>query len=95
MLALRVVFGIARTVAERVSDLKNSPLSEQPMKRQMLRIWAEYSLATINKLIAGKLKDGNSLHGCSPEEKEFVKRLKLIRADIHSQLASVGCDLED
>ena len=95
MLALRVVFGIARTVAERVSDLKNSPLSEQPMKRQMLRIWAEYSLGTINKLIAGKLKDGTSLHECSPEEKEFVKRLKLIRADIHSQLASVGCDLDD
>ncbi|EFG6830426.1 hypothetical protein ACN2VT_000144 [Escherichia coli] len=94
MLALRVVFGIARTVAERVSDLKNSPLSEQPMKRQMLRLWAEYSLGTINKLIAGKLKDGTSLHECSPEEKEFVKRLKLIRADIHSQLASVGCDLD-
>ncbi|MBA8260519.1 hypothetical protein HVW25_07190 [Escherichia coli] len=95
MLALRVVFGIARTVAERVSDLKHSPLSEQPLKRQMLRLWAEYSLGTINRLIAGKLKDGSSLHECSPDEKEFVKRLKLIRADIHSQLASVGCDIED
>ncbi|EKO9862802.1 hypothetical protein P1Y09_001204 [Escherichia coli] len=95
MLALKVVMGIARTVAERVSDLKKSPLSEQPMKRQMLRLWAECALGTINRLIAGKLKDGSSLHECSPDEKEFVKRLKLIRADIHSQLASCGCDIED
>lgn len=39
MLALRVVMGIARTISERVTDLRRSPLSEQPMKRQMLRIW--------------------------------------------------------
>lgn len=95
MLALRVVMGIARTISERVTDLRRSPLSEQPLKRQMLRLWAEYSLGTINRLIAGKLKDGASLHECSADEKEFVKRLKLIRGDIHSQLASVGCDLED
>ncbi|EFB2837772.1 hypothetical protein FHD46_21580 [Escherichia coli] len=94
MLALRIIHGIARTVAERVSDLKKSPLSEQPMKRQMLRLWAEYSLGTINKLIAGKMKDGTSLHECSDVEKDFVKKLKLIRNDIHSQLASVGCDIE-
>ncbi|HAX9987594.1 TPA: hypothetical protein JS231_002432 [Escherichia coli] len=93
MLALRVVMGIARTVAERVSDLKNSPLSEQPLKRQMLRLWAEYSLGTINKLINMKLKDNGSVYECSQQEKEFVKRLKLIRNDIHSQLASVGCDI--
>ncbi|HGU1644688.1 TPA: hypothetical protein ACM7BS_003227 [Escherichia coli] len=95
MLALRVVMGIARTVAERVSDLKNSPLSEQPLKRQMLRLWAEYSLGTINKLINMKSKDNGSVHECNSEKKEFVKRLKLIRADIHSQLASCGCDIED
>ncbi|EFB4180461.1 hypothetical protein REO58_001711 [Escherichia coli] len=94
MLALRVVMGIARTLSERVTDLRRSPLSEQPMKRQMLRIWAEYSLSTINRLIDMKLKDGQSLHECNANEKEFVKRLKLIRADIHSQLESVGCDLE-
>ncbi|MEC9754759.1 hypothetical protein RCT73_08570 [Escherichia coli] len=95
MLALRVVYGIARTVAERVSDLKNSPLSEQHLKRQMLRLWAECSLGTINKLINMKSKDNGSVHECNSEEKEFVKRLKLIRADIHSQLASCGCDIED
>ncbi|EMD0384905.1 hypothetical protein VPS56_000169 [Escherichia coli] len=94
MLALRVVMGIARTVAERVSDLKKSPLSERPMKRQMLRLWAECSLGTINKLINMKLKDNGSVYECNSEEKEFVKRLKLIRADIHSQLASVNADID-
>lgn len=89
MLALRVVMGIARTISERVTDLRRSPLSEQPMKRQMLRIWAEYSLSTINRLIDMKLNDGRSA-----DEKEFVKRLKLIRADIHSQLENVGCDID-
>ncbi|EEX9035865.1 TPA: hypothetical protein QCY81_001587 [Escherichia coli] len=93
MLALRVVMGIARTVAERVSDLKNSPLSEQPIKRQMLRIWAEYSLGTINKLIDMKSKDNGSLHESNDEEKRFVQRLKMIRSDIHSMLQSVNADI--
>ncbi|EEY5746854.1 hypothetical protein C9091_01020 [Escherichia coli] len=95
MLALRVVSGIARTVAERVSDLKHAPLSEQPLKRQMLRLWAEYSLGTINRLIAGKLKDGTSLYECSDVEKEFVKKLRLIRRDIHALLSMVDCDIDD
>ncbi|EFL5761282.1 TPA: hypothetical protein ACWSZJ_004190 [Escherichia coli] len=90
MMALRVVQGIARTVAERVSDLKNSPLSEQPLKRQMLRLWAEYSLGTINKLLAMKSGDGRTA-----EEKEFIRRLTLTRRDIHSQLRSVGSDIDD
>ncbi|HHU7938414.1 TPA: hypothetical protein ACULFR_005498, partial [Escherichia coli] len=67
----------------------------QHLKRQMLRLWAEYSLGTINKLINMKSKDNGSVHECNSEEKEFVKRLKLIRADIHSQLASCGCDIDD
>ncbi|QEP83493.1 hypothetical protein F1L18_07005 [Escherichia coli] len=87
MLALRVVQGIARTVAERVSDLKNSPLSEQPMKRQMLRIWSEYSLSTINKLIASK-QGGRELNS---EEREFCKRLKLIRADTGNHRPDAAC----
>ncbi|HCL7143776.1 TPA: hypothetical protein N2W87_001949 [Escherichia coli] len=93
MLALRIIHGIARTVAERVSDLKSSPLSEQPMKRQMLRLWAEYSLGTINKLIDMKSKDNGSLHECNDEEKRFVQRLKMIRSDIHSMLQSVNADI--
>lgn len=93
MLAPRIIHGIARTVAERVSDLKSSPLSEQPMKRQMLRLWAEYSLGTINKLIDMKSKDNGSLHECNDEEKRFVQRLKMIRSDIHSMLQSVNADI--
>ncbi|EHR9158651.1 hypothetical protein KUS95_003120 [Escherichia coli] len=93
MLALRIIHGIARTVAERVSDLKSSPLSEQPMKRQMLRLWAEHSLGTINKLIDMKSKDNGSLHECNDEEKRFVQRLKMIRSDIHSMLQSVNADI--
>lgn len=93
MLALRIIHGIARTVAERVSDLKSSPLSEQPMKRQMLRLWAEYSLGTINKLIDMKSKANSSLHGCNDEEKRFVQRLKMIRSDIHLMLQSVNADI--
>ena len=51
MLALRIMQGIAKTLAEHVLDLKHSPLSKQAMKRQTLRLWAEYSLGTINKII--------------------------------------------
>lgn len=95
MLALRIMQGIAKPLAEHVLDLKHSPLGKQAMKRQTLRLWAEYSLGTINKLINMKSKDNGSVHECNSEEKEFVKRLKLIRADIHSQLASCGCDIDD
>ncbi|EEW8433073.1 hypothetical protein D6C44_002734 [Escherichia coli] len=92
MLALRVVMGIARTVAERVSDLKHAPLSNQPLKRQMLRLWGEYALGTIDRLIGDKCIGANTIN-CDPQEKEFVRRLKLIRNDIHSQMRSVGCDI--
>ncbi len=96
MLALKVIHGMSREIAERVSFLRHEcPYQCQPAKRVALRCFAELVLGTISRLIAGKLKDGFSLYECSPEEKEFVKRLKLIRADIHAQLASVGCDLDE
>ena len=44
MLALRIMQSIAKTLAEHVLDLKHSPLSKQAMKRQTLRLWAEYRL---------------------------------------------------
>ncbi len=44
MLALRIMQGIAKTLAEHVLDLKHSPLSKQAMKRKTLRLWAEYRL---------------------------------------------------
>lgn len=84
MLALRIMQGIAKTLAEHVLD-------KQAMKRQTLRLWAEYSLGTINKIIDMKSGPSNQ----SAEEMEFIRRLILIRRDIHSQLHSVGIDIND
>ncbi|MCT6147623.1 hypothetical protein MTQ71_12535 [Escherichia coli] len=87
---------MAREIAERVSYLRHEcPHQCQPAKRVALRCFAELVLGTINKLIAGKLKDGKSLHECSPDEKDFVKKLKLIRSDIHALLSMVDCDIDD
>lgn len=96
ILATKMLHGMAREIAERVSFLRQEcPYQCQPAKRVALRLFAELVLGTINKLIAGKLKDGKSPHECSDVEKDFVKKLRLIRADIHSMLSSVGCDIDD
>ncbi|CAM7260495.1 TPA: hypothetical protein ACPVKL_001399 [Escherichia coli] len=96
LLATKMLHGMAREIAERVSFLRHEcPYQYQPAKRVALRSFSELVLGTINKLIAGKLKDGTSLHECSDVEKEFVKKLKLIRRDIHTLLASVDCDIDD
>ncbi|HDV2327256.1 TPA: hypothetical protein RHY17_004165 [Escherichia coli] len=96
MLALRIISGMAREVAERVSYLRHEcPYQLQPAKRVALRCFAELVLGTIDKLINMKLKDNGSDYECSPQEKQFIKRLKLIRADIHYQLASVDCDIDE
>lgn len=94
MLSLRIIAGMNREIAERVSYLRHEcPHQCQPAKRVALRCFAELVLGTIDKLINMKLEDGKSLHECSQEEKQFVRRLKLIRSDIHSQLESVGADI--
>lgn len=94
MLSLKIISGMSKEIAERVSFLRHEcPYQLMPQKRVALRCFAELVLGTIDKLINMKLKDGKSLHECSQEEKQFIKRLKLIRADIHSQLESVGCDI--
>ncbi|EPU4380217.1 hypothetical protein ACVW8S_000154 [Escherichia coli] len=96
MLALKIIHGMSREIAERVSFLRHDcPYQCQPAKRVALRCFAELVLGTIEKLIAPKLKDNGSTYECSQEEKMFIKKLKLIRADIHAQLASVGCDIGD
>ncbi|EJE3344121.1 hypothetical protein M4A21_000947 [Escherichia coli] len=93
-LSLLIIHGMAREISERVSYLHHAcPQQCQPAKRVALRCFAELVLGTIDKLINMKLKDGSSLYECSDTEKQFVKRLKLIRSDIHSQLESVGCDI--
>ncbi|EEV7379318.1 hypothetical protein IM254_002374 [Escherichia coli] len=96
LLATRMIHGMAREIAERVSYLRNEcPYPCQPAKRVALRCFAELVLGSIDKLIAGKLKDGKSLHECSDTEKEFVKRLKLCRRDICRLLNSVDCGIDD
>ncbi|HEI3484678.1 TPA: hypothetical protein SI347_004714 [Escherichia coli] len=95
MLALKIVHGMAREIAERVSYLRHEcPHQCQPAKRVALRCFAELVLGTIEKLIAPKLKDNGSEYECSQEEKMFIKKLKAIRSDIRAQLRSVGCDLD-
>ncbi|WP_097414557.1 hypothetical protein [Escherichia coli] len=96
LLALKTIRGMAREIAKRVTYLKNDcPHPCQPAKRVALRCFAELVLGTIHGLIAGRLKDGKSLYECSIEEKMFVKELRKCRAEIHSMLASVGCDIAD
>ncbi|HEI3259940.1 TPA: hypothetical protein SI319_000887 [Escherichia coli] len=96
MLALKIIMGMSREIAERVSYLRHEcPHQCQPAKRVALRCFAELVLGTIEKLIAPKLNSVGSTYECSQEEEMFIKRLKLIRADIHAQLASVGCDIGD
>ncbi|EME5154238.1 hypothetical protein VYV02_004470 [Escherichia coli] len=96
MLALRIISGMSKQIAIRVAYIRhNCPAQCIAQKRVALREFAELVLGTINKLIAGKLKDGKSLYECSDTEKEFVKRLRLIRSDIHTMLASVDCNIED
>ena len=96
LLATRMIHGMAREIAKRVSYLRNEcPYPCQPAKRVALRCFAKLVLGSINTLIAGKLKDGFSLHECNEQEKSLVRKLKLIRRDIHTMLASVGCDIAD
>ncbi|WP_332832544.1 hypothetical protein [Escherichia coli] len=96
MLALRIISGMSKQIAIRVAYIKHKcPAHCIAQKRVALREFAELVLGTINILIAGKLKDGKSLHECSEAEKQFVKRLQLIRMDIHAQLRACNCDIED
>lgn len=95
-LATKLVHGMTREIAKRVDFLKHQcPYPCQPAKRVALRCFAELVLGSIHGLIAGKLKDGNSLYECSAEEKALIKELRKCRAEIHSMLSSVGCDISD
>ncbi|HAH9237487.1 TPA: hypothetical protein HIP68_004607 [Escherichia coli] len=95
-LAIKLIHGMTREIAKRVNFIRHDcPPQCQPAKRVALRCFAELVLGSIYGLIAGKLKDGNSLHECSSEEKALIKELRKCRAEIHSMLASVGCDISD
>lgn len=96
MLALKIISGMSREIAERVAYLRHEcPLNCQPAKRVALRCFAELVLGTIEKLITPKLKDNGSDYECSQVEKDFIRKLRIIRNDIKSQLRSVGCDVGD
>ncbi|EOV9955930.1 hypothetical protein ACOSTF_004685 [Escherichia coli] len=94
--AVRLIHGMAREIARRVDFLKHQcPYPCQPARRVALRMFSELVLGSIHGLIAGKLKDGISLYECSQDEKILIKELRKCRAEIHSMLASVGCDIAD
>ncbi|EPF7227928.1 hypothetical protein ACSTVG_001712 [Escherichia coli] len=96
MLALRIISGMSKQIAIRVAYIKHKcPAHCIAQKRVALREFAELVLGTINTLIAGKLRDEKSLHECSDAEKQVIKRLRAIRRDLHTMLASVGCDIAD
>ncbi|WP_053266662.1 hypothetical protein [Escherichia coli] len=97
MLALRIINGMAREIAERSAYILHScPACQLPAKRTALRCFAELVIGTINRLISMKVTGENgSLRSCSDEEERFVSRLKLIKSDIHAQLRACNCDISE
>ncbi|EFC5289839.1 TPA: hypothetical protein RHW64_000544 [Escherichia coli] len=78
---------MARVISKEVTEIKHSP-SNLPLRRQQLRIFASYVFGTFASL-KRKLNGGPVSH----EEREFLKRLTMIEKDLHTQLASIGCDV--
>lgn len=91
MLVLRCVQGMARVIANQVNEIRHSNTGNMPMKRQQLRLFAEYVFGTFHDLLKHiDAKDAPK----NAEEREFIRRVRLIERDLHSQLASVDCDVE-
>lgn len=86
-ITLRICQGMARVISKEVTEIKHSP-SNLPLRRQQLRIFASYVFGTFASL-KRKLNGGPVSH----EECEFLKRLTMIEKDLHTQLASIGCDV--
>lgn len=97
MLALRIINGMAREIAERSAYILHScPACQLPAKRTALRCFGELVIGTINKLISMKATGENgSLYNCNAEEERFVRRLKLIKSDIHAQLRACNCEISE
>lgn len=97
MLALRIINGMAREIAERSAYILHScPACQLPAKRTALRCFGELVIGTINKLISMKQTGENgSLYNCNAEEERFVRRLKLIKSDIHAQLRACNCEISE
>lgn len=61
-----------------------------PMKRQQLRLFSELVFGTFHDLLKHiDAKDAPR----NAEEREFIKRLRMIERDLHSQLASIDADV--
>ena len=91
MLTLRMIHGMAKSIALRVNEIKHhATTAEIPIKRQTLRQFARLVLNTINILLRDK-EGGPATH----EERELWKRFKLVKKDIHTMLASVDADIDE
>lgn len=97
MLAMRILNGMAREISERSAYILHScPACQLPAKRTALRCFAELVIGTINRLISMKATGENgSLYNCNAEEERFVRRLKLIKSDIHAQLRACNCEISE
>lgn len=91
MLTLRMASGMAKSIAIRVNEIKHhATTAEIPIKRQTLRQFARLVLNTITILLRDK-EGGPASH----EERQLWKRLKLVKKDIHTMLASVDADIDE
>ncbi|EEZ2702756.1 hypothetical protein E8731_003503 [Escherichia coli] len=79
---------MARVISKGVAEIKHSN-SDLPMKRQQLRLFSLYVFGTFHDLTK------NIAHGApaTAEERDFVKKVKMIERDLHSQLASIDADV--
>ncbi|EFL7537637.1 hypothetical protein VD42_001289 [Escherichia coli] len=93
-IALKILHGMARTIQERVTEIKNhAHSSELVHKRIALRLYAENVLGTIQKLTRNKLDENANQRDCTAEEKEFIRKTRIIEKDLHSLLSSVDADV--
>ncbi|HBC1691929.1 TPA: hypothetical protein IB149_002964 [Escherichia coli] len=79
---------MARVISKGVAEIRHSN-SDLPMKRQQLRLFSLYVFGTFHDLT----KNISQGAPASAEERDFVKKVKMIERDLHTQLASVGCDV--
>ena len=87
MLALRIATGMGRVITRQVNEIRHAN-SDLPLKRQQLRLFAEYVFGTFHDLLKHiDAKDAPR----NAEERDFIKRLRMIERDLHTQLSSVGC----
>ncbi len=89
MLALRIATGMARVITRQVNEIRHSN-GDLPIKRQQLRLFSELVFGTFHDLLRHiDAKDAPR----NAEEREFIKRLRMIERDLHSQLASIDADV--